>query len=59
LLRPIREAVVRRTFVSAVASSEIVMSALGERGVAIGAATLVLDAVLSDPHGRLALFPPT
>lgn len=56
LLRPIREAVLRRTFVSAVASSDIVMSALGERGVAVGAATLVLDAVLSDPHGRLAPF---
>lgn len=56
LLRPIREAVVRRTFVSAVASSDIVMTALGERGVALGAATLVLDAVLGDPHGRLAPF---
>ncbi|MBY0489351.1 MAG: ROK family transcriptional regulator [Gemmatimonadaceae bacterium] len=49
VLVPIREAVMRRTFVSAVASSEIHASALGDRGIAIGAATLVLDAVLHDP----------
>ena len=53
LLVPLRETVMRRTFVSAVASSEIHTSALGDRGVALGAATLVLDAALQDPR----LFP--
>jgi predicted NBD/HSP70 family sugar kinase len=53
LLVPLRETVLSRTFVSAVASSAIHTSALGDRGVAIGAATLVLDAALHDP----SLFP--
>ncbi|AMW05424.1 ROK family transcriptional regulator [Gemmatimonas phototrophica] len=53
VLIPVREAVMRRTFVSAVASSEILTSALGDRAIAIGAATLVLDAVLSDPRARM------
>lgn len=53
LLVPLRETVMRRTFVSAVASSEIHTSGLGPRSVAIGAATLMLDAALRDP----ALFP--
>ncbi len=55
VLVPVREAVMRRTFVSAVASSEIMASALGDRAIAIGAATMVLEAVLADPRGRLAL----
>lgn len=53
LLVPLRETVLRRTFVSSLATSEIVTSALGPRSIAIGAATLVLDAALSDP----SLFP--
>lgn len=53
LLVPLRETVVRRTFVSSLATSEIVTSTLGPRGIAIGAATLVLDAALTDP----SLFP--
>ena len=53
LLVQLRETVLRRTFVSAVASSEIHTSELGPRGVAIGAATLMLDAALRDP----SLFP--
>jgi predicted NBD/HSP70 family sugar kinase len=53
VLIPVREAVMRRTFVSAVASSEILTSALGDRAIAIGAATLVLDAVLADPRARM------
>ncbi|MDX2121448.1 MAG: ROK family transcriptional regulator [Gemmatimonadota bacterium] len=53
LLTPLRETVLRRTFVSAVAASEILTSQLGPRGIAIGAATLVLDAALTDP----TLFP--
>ncbi len=53
LLAPLREVVLRRTFVSAVAASEIRHSELGPLGVAVGAATLVLEAALNDP----SLFP--
>jgi predicted NBD/HSP70 family sugar kinase len=49
LVRPLRETVVRRTFVGSVAAVEIRTSHLGPRGIAIGAATLVLDAALTDP----------
>ncbi len=59
VLVPIRETVLRRTFVSAVASSEILVSALGERGVAIGAATLVLDALLRDPKSLIPTQAPS
>jgi predicted NBD/HSP70 family sugar kinase len=53
LVGPLRESVHRRTFVSSMAASEILTSQLGPRGFAIGAATLVLDAALTDPN----LFP--
>lgn len=53
LLIPVRETVLRRTFLSSVAASEIVTSALGPRSIAIGASTLVLEAALNDP----TLFP--
>lgn len=53
LLRPLRETVERRTLVSSVAAAEIRTSNLGLRSVAIGAATLVLAAALSDSR----LFP--
>ncbi|HNV76376.1 MAG TPA: ROK family transcriptional regulator [Gemmatimonadaceae bacterium] len=53
LLVPLRETVLRRTFVSSVAASEIMTSALGPRSIAIGAATIVLEAALGDPR----LFP--
>ncbi|MBK8056459.1 MAG: ROK family transcriptional regulator [Gemmatimonadetes bacterium] len=53
LLVPLRETVLRRTFVSSVAASEIMSSALGPRSIAIGAATIVLEAALGDPR----LFP--
>lgn len=49
LLAPIRETMLQRTFVGAVASSRILASELGSRDVALGAATLVLDAALRDP----------
>ena len=49
LLVPLRAAVAQRTFAGATAASEIHVSPLGERGIAIGAATLVLDAVFEDP----------
>lgn len=53
LLLPLRASALRRTFVPAVASTDIVVSTLGPRVVAVGAATLVLDAALNDP----SLFP--
>ncbi len=53
LLVPLRETVLRRTFVSSLATCEIMTSALGPRAIALGAATLVLDAALKDP----SLFP--
>jgi predicted NBD/HSP70 family sugar kinase len=53
LVGPLRERVLRRTFVSAVAASEIRTSELGPPGIAIGAATLILDAALTEP----TLFP--
>jgi predicted NBD/HSP70 family sugar kinase len=53
LLGPLRETVHRRTFVGSLAASEIRTSPLGPGGIAIGAATMVLDAALTDP----TLFP--
>ncbi len=53
LLGPLRETVLRRTFVGSVAASQIRTGELGPRDIAIGAATLVLDAALTDP----SLFP--
>ncbi|MCU0624389.1 MAG: ROK family transcriptional regulator [Gemmatimonadaceae bacterium] len=53
LLQPLRETVRARAFVSSLASSDLIVSALGNRDVALGAATLVLDAALHDPR----LFP--
>ncbi len=54
LLAPLRASALRKTFVTAVASTEIRASQLGPQDVALGAATLVLDAALQDP----SLFPP-
>ena len=53
LLEPLRKAVQSRTLVSSVAAAEIVASELGVHDVAVGAATLVLDAALED----LSYFP--
>lgn len=53
LVGPLRETVHRRTFVGSVAASEIRTSQLGPQDIAIGAATLVLDAALTEP----TLFP--
>ena len=53
LLAPLSEAVSRRTLVGSAAASEIRTSELGPRATALGAATLVLVAVLADP----SLFP--
>jgi predicted NBD/HSP70 family sugar kinase len=53
LLEPLRETIRRRTLVSSVAAAEVRMSALGQQSIAIGAATLVLEAALAEP----TLFP--
>ena len=53
LLLPLREAVLRRTLVTSAAAAEIVVSELGPRATALGAATHVLVAALADP----SLFP--
>jgi predicted NBD/HSP70 family sugar kinase len=53
LLDPLRETVLTHTLESSLAAAEIMASELGPRSVAIGAATLVLDAALEDP----GLFP--
>ncbi|MEZ5065976.1 MAG: ROK family transcriptional regulator [bacterium] len=53
LLAPLRDTVRQRTLVSSLAASEITVGELGPRAIAIGAATLVLDAGLANPH----LFP--
>lgn len=49
LLVPLRASALKRTFVTAVANTAIRSSTLGPQVVAIGAATLVLDAALQDP----------
>ncbi len=53
LLVPLRESVLTRTLVNSVAATAIRTSELGTRAIAIGAATRVLDAALTDP----SLFP--
>ena len=53
LLDPLRERVRNHTLVSSVAAVEILVSKLGPRSVAVGAATLVLKAGLGDSR----LFP--
>lgn len=58
LLVPLRETVIHRTLVNSVAASEIRLSELGPRSIALGAATAVLAAALDDPSlfpGRLAV----
>lgn len=53
LLEPLRAHVHARTLISSVAAAEIKTSELGPRSVAVGAATMVLDAALEDSR----LFP--
>ncbi|MFT5783899.1 MAG: putative NBD/HSP70 family sugar kinase [Candidatus Krumholzibacteriia bacterium] len=48
LLDPLRETVSSRTLVRSVAAADILVSKLGPRSVAVGAATLVLKTCLSD-----------
>lgn len=54
LLDPLRDVILNRTLVSSRIAANVTTSELGPRSIAIGAATLVLDAALSDPR----LFPP-
>lgn len=49
LLHPLRQSVRQRTLWAAIARSRIVTSELGARAISVGAATLVLQAILEDP----------
>jgi predicted NBD/HSP70 family sugar kinase len=53
LLEPLRNSVRTRTLVTSLAAAALLASELGEQDVAVGAATLVLDAALDD----LSRFP--
>jgi predicted NBD/HSP70 family sugar kinase len=53
LLEPLRKAVRNRTRITSISGANIVTSELGPRSIAVGAATHVLDAALSD----MRLFP--
>jgi glucokinase-like ROK family protein len=53
LLEPLRDVIRNRTLVSSLAAADLCTSDLGPRSIAIGAATLVLDAALADAR----LFP--
>jgi glucokinase-like ROK family protein len=53
LIEPLRRSVKSRTLVTSVAAARIVASELGKHDIAVGAATLVLDAALND----LSYFP--
>jgi len=55
LLDPLREQIEHRTLVSSVAAARVTTSDLGPRSIAVGAATMILDAALSDSR----LFPIT
>lgn len=53
LLEPLRDTIRNRTLVSSLAAADVVMSELGPHSIAVGAATCLLDAALSD----LRMFP--
>ncbi len=53
LLDPLRDVIRNRTLVSSLAAANVMTSELGPRSIAVGAATLVLDAALDD----VRLFP--
>ena len=57
LLDPLRAALSERALWSSVEGSELVISPLGDQAVALGAATLLLQAALEDPQRLLALQP--
>lgn len=49
LLGPLRETIATRTLAESIAHTEIDLSPLGVHGIAVGAATLVLEHALADP----------
>ena len=57
LLDPVRDAIARRALWSSVEGSTLVISPLGDRAVALGAATLLLQSLLDDPRGLLEAAP--
>jgi len=59
LLEPLREAMASRALWSSVMESRVVVSALPGEPIALGAATLVLQAALSDPASTLLGGPST
>ncbi len=50
LLTPMRVAIHGKTLVNSLAATDVRTSALGERAIAVGAATLVLDYALANPQ---------
>jgi len=57
LLQALRESVRERPLWAALASADVVLSELGDRTAALGAATLLLQAVLHEPDAFLAPTP--
>ncbi|MBM4282669.1 MAG: ROK family transcriptional regulator [Deltaproteobacteria bacterium] len=55
LFGPLRDKVRARTLVTSASAAEIVPSALGDRGIAVGAATLVLQQALQRPQAFLSV----
>ncbi len=53
LLDPLLAAIARRALWSSVEGSTLVVSTLGDRAVALGAATLLLESLLKDPRATL------
>ena len=53
LVNPLREAVLRRAFVSSMSTADIRTGEIGPQAIAVGAATLVLESALQNPR----LFP--
>jgi predicted NBD/HSP70 family sugar kinase len=49
LLAPLRDAIRNRTLVSSLVAAHVRTSELGPRSIAVGAATMVLDAALAEP----------
>lgn len=57
VLEPLREAMAQRALWSSVEGSGVVVSPLGDRSVALGAATLLLQGLLEDPLSLLEPAP--
>ncbi len=59
LLEPLRDATRNRTLMSSLAAAQVVTSELGPQSIAVGAATMVLDAALTDARLFPAPIPPS